>query len=204
MDFACYTPYLPSTVSPVRALSRKEARVEYDHLLRSIPTRMLEFQYLVAEKKKLSYDLETVFFLNKLILELGEESKVVRTESSVRSYSMVQDLCLFLCEFVLHVVPTAKYTFFTSRKRHDRYQALLVQGTNLQDGSKHEFNPFQPGEILLRSIIAGFKDNAEGSFESNIDSFCYQCGIDLGWGYYLRDKAKLEAAYRRVFPENYK
>lgn len=200
MDFACYTPYLPSNVSPVSSLSRQEARAEYDNLLRSIPTRMLEFQYLVGEQKKLSYDLETVFFLNKLILELAEESKVVRTEPSARSYSMVQDLCLFLCEFVLHVVPTAKYTFFTSSKRHDRYQALLVQGTNPQDGSKHEFNPFQTGKILVERVVAGYREKAISAFESKVDTFCYKCGIDLGWGFYLETQAKIEAKYKRLFP----
>lgn len=135
MEWGDYEPYDPGSWGPLQDLPQAEARRAFERLMATRLERIEQLRRLVAlHGLELRGDEETIQRLNDWIVESVEPSPKKRTQPTNPWFSVVNDLALFLGEFLIERSGgRLRWEFFlgdksTGGKSNVSYQRHVLMG----------------------------------------------------------------------------
>lgn len=126
-----YEIFDPKVDRPLQDLPRKEAKAHFDLFVKSIPERIRMLQELVKpEKIKLDYSLESLDKLDEWFPRIVEGEK--RVDGSLaptpETFSVCNDLSMYLGEMLRKQSPHLKWELFVWGKKNLSYQRPVIMG----------------------------------------------------------------------------
>jgi hypothetical protein len=150
MEWHEYELYLPVRFGLHSALSRKDARVEYENLMAQKEQRIVLLADLVGhDGVTLDGSDESVQALNDWFIAHAEEDEVRRGFISGRWVSVAIDIALYLGETLIVRHPNLRWDFYTwGGKRADGYHQAVIMGFSTEDPKFHT-------NLALEAIVVG-------------------------------------------------
>ncbi len=129
VDWANYQPYVPPFDGPLSALSRKEAKISFEHFMSERPARLEQLTDLLAKNGVvLSFDSDNLDITNDWFVANVEsrESTINRLENIW--YSIILDLTVFIGEAIISRHPELHWDLFIWGKKNASYHTPVIMG----------------------------------------------------------------------------
>ncbi|WP_153004095.1 hypothetical protein [Microbacterium testaceum] len=129
VDWTNYKPDWPPFEGPLSSLSRKEAKISFEHFMKERNTRVTELKGLLKRNgialDFIEGDLQNV---NDWFIQNVERCERDPDKLENLWYSVIQDLSAFMGEMIIYRHPNLHWEFFTGRKIDISYQHPVIMG----------------------------------------------------------------------------
>lgn len=129
VDWRSYRPDWPPFEGPLSSLSRKEAKISFEHFMQEREKRLAELKGLLERNGiSLGFNEKDLQSVNDWFVENVERCERNPDWLENLWYSVIHDLSVFIGEMIISRHPNLHWDFFVGKKIDISYQRPVIMG----------------------------------------------------------------------------